>query len=747
MLVAIERVRAPGSRIIDAMNTPPRLLSDCPSDGRGGGARPEAAMDESILDAAARVLLPRRGDTPRTLRPRRGFVAAGTAALAIGLVVSCFPLSALPADALWRLAGGILAAILAFYAAFRTGLGLRAQASESRLAQAQRIARLGCWSFDPKGKEVFWSEETYRIFGVDPARPVPAGDAFMRLLHPEDRLHYRDLIRPARDEGRGFDSEYRIVLPGGEVRWLHVIGEPVAGDDGRTALLRGTVMDVTARKGQEQALVQARDEAAAAQATLVDAIEGLTESFALFDADDRLVLCNSRYATTFTDFGSFGAIAGWSFEALVRASLARGEVIPPEFANNAEGWVADRIRRHRNPGPEPHEIEVQGGRWLQVSERHTKSGGIVGVRIDITERKQFEQRQTMEHAVTRLLADAETVGEAMPRVIRTICETLGWDCGAHWQLDKRGQVLRCAAAWSIDASAVREYTAYSSGQNFVPSPAGLIRRVWTTGRSVWIADVASDPGFQRAPAALKAGLHGAFAFPVTIGAEIAGVMEFYVRNVRQPDQRLLGILESLGLQIGQFIARKAAQGQLQQLAHFDFLTGLPNRNLFNQILTHAFAKAQRNATPLGVLFIDLDGFKQINDRFGHDAGDHLLVTFTQRLRQCLRKSDTIALHAGAGTAARLGGDEFVVLVDVVSDPSELAAVAKRILAVAAEPFDLAGPSGHVTASIGISVYPHDGREIDDLIKAADNAMYEAKQAGKNAFRFYSPATPRLVSVQ
>ena len=533
------------------------------------------------------------------------------------------------------------------------------------------------------------------------------------------------------------------MLPGGEVRWLHVIGEPVVGRDGRTTLLRGTVMDVTARKDEEQALMQARDEAAAARATLVDAIEGLTEAFALFDADDRLVLCNSRYATTFTDFDHFGAIAGWTFEALVRASLARGEVIPPEFANNPEAFVADRIRHHRNPGHEPRELELQGGRWLQVSERHTKSGGIVGVRIDITERRHFEQRQAMEHAVTRLLADAETIGEAMPKVIRTICETLGWDCGAHWQLDKRGRVLRCAATWSVGASEVREFSAFSSRQNFVPTAAGLIRRVWTTGRPVWIADVANEPGFQRAPAALKAGLHGAFAFPVSIGADIVGVLEFYIRNVRQPDSRLLGTLESLGLQIGQFIARRAAQGQLQRLAHFDFLTGLPNRNLFNQILTHAFAKARRNATPLGILFIDLDGFKHVNDTYGHDAGDHLLVTFTQRLRQCLRKSDTVA-HAGAGTAARLGGDEFVVLVDAIRDVAELAAVAKRILAVAAEPFDLAGPRGQVTASIGISVYPYDGSEIDDLIKAADNAMYEAKQSGKNAFRYFSAATPRLV---
>ena len=613
------------------------------------------------------------------------------------------------------------------------------QASESRLAEAERIAGLGSWTFDPVGKIVHWSAEMFRIFGVDPARPIPVGDEFVKLIHPEDHPHYRELIRPARDEGRGFDSHYRIVLPGAEVRWLHVVGEPVVDADGRVTLLCGTVMDVTARKIQEDALRRAHDKAAAAQATLIDAIEGLTEAFALFDADDRLILCNGRYAEVFTDFNRFADVAGMSFEELVRISVAKGEVIPAEFGDNVEAWVADRVWRHRHPTAEPRELELTGGQWLQVTERPTRGGGIVGVRSDITERKQMELRQAMEHAVTRLLSDVETVGEAMPKVIRTICETLGWDCGAHWQVDKQRRVLRCMETWSTEVEAVREFSAYSRGQSFAPTPAGLIRRVWTSGRPVWIADVSRESGFLRAPAAMKAGLRGAFAFPISIRGEIVGAMEFFIRNARLPDPALLRILDSIGLQIGQFIARKTAQSQLQQLAHFDFLTGLPNRSFFNELLTHSFAKARRNNARLAILFIDLDGFKQINDRFGHDAGDHLLATFTQRLRQCLRKSDMIARQDESDTAARLGGDEFVVLVDDFDNVSGLAVVAKKILAVAAEPFDLAGPKGYVTASIGIGVYPDDGADVDLLISAADSAMYVAKQAGKNTYRFVSAA--------
>ena len=217
------------------------------------------------------------------------------------------------------------------------------------------------------------------------------------------------------------------------------------------------------------------------------------------------------------------------------------------------------------------------------------------------------------------------------------------------------------------------------------------------------------------------------------------MLEFFSCKVGQPDSALLRMGQSISLQIGQFIARTAAQKHIRQLAHFDFLTGLPNRILFNELLDHALNKAQRHGRRLAILFIDLDGFKQINDRFGHDAGDHLLATFTLRLRECLRRSDAVGRHTGSDTAARLGGDEFVVLIDEFVETSELEAVAKRILAAAAEPFSLAGPEGKVSASIGISIYPTDGTDIESLTKCADSAMYRAKQAGKNTCRFFSDA--------
>src|SRR5215469_268841 len=614
---------------------------------------------------------------------------------------------------------------------------LTAKASEAGLAEAQRMGQLGSWSFDIVRKVAAWSPETYRIFCLDSVHGAPSGERFRKLIHADDRQRYLDLLGPALEYGRGYDVEYRIVRPDGKIRWVRSVAETVVDDRGRTVLLRGTVSDITERKTQAEALTLARDQAASAQATLIDAIESLNDAFALFDADDRLILCNRRYAQLLTDFDRVDDIVGMRFEDIVRLSIAKGEVIEPQFGGDVEAWVAERVRRHRNPGPETPNLQTAGGRWFQVTERRTQSGGIVGVRREITQRRQLEQRQAMEHAVTRLLAESETVAEAMPRIIQTICETLEWDCGARWQWDENARVLRCAETWSIAANEVAEFIAYSAKQNFAPSSNGLIRRVWSTGEPTWIADVSQEPGFLRAANAARAGLRAAFAFPVQIGPQLHGVMEFFLRNAREPDPSLLRVTRAIGMQIGQFIARKAAQEQLRQLAHFDYLSGLPNRTLFQQLVEHALSKAQRRRASLALLFIDLDRFKDINDNFGHDAGDYLLATFAQRLRECLRRSDLPARLSNSGTPARYGGDEFVVVIDDSSEPSDLAKVAQKILAATQEPVDLAGSQGRITASIGIAVYPDDGTNIEELLKNADAAMYSAKQAGGNGFRFSS----------
>jgi diguanylate cyclase (GGDEF)-like protein/PAS domain S-box-containing protein len=173
---------------------------------------------------------------------------------------------------------------------------------------------------------------------------------------------------------------------------------------------------------------------------------------------------------------------------------------------------------------------------------------------------------------------------------------------------------------------------------------------------------------------------------------------------------------------------KQTEERLQQLAHNDPLTGLPNRVLFRDRMEQAILQAERNERMAVLMLLDLDRFKNINDTFGHKVGDELLVAVGERLRTCVRKSDTVA---------RFGGDEFTIVLSGVTETRAAAEVSKKIIETLAQPFELDGRQLFITASIGIAVYPEDSFEPDRLLQNADTALYHAKQQGRDNFEFFS----------
>src|SRR5258708_10271908 len=171
-----------------------------------------------------------------------------------------------------------------------------------------------------------------------------------------------------------------------------------------------------------------------------------------------------------------------------------------------------------------------------------------------------------------------------------------------------------------------------------------------------------------------------------------------------------------------------ADERIEYLASHDGLTGLPNRETFNQLLHFTIEAARRTQRRFAVLFIDLDRFKDINDSLGHEASDILLVETASRLRQSLRSGDVVA---------RLGGDEFVVILENTAESQDVETSARTLLSALGQPLQLSGHECHTTASIGIAMFPADGSDVQTLTKNADMAMYLAKEDGKNAFRFFT----------
>jgi diguanylate cyclase (GGDEF)-like protein/PAS domain S-box-containing protein len=325
---------------------------------------------------------------------------------------------------------------------------------------------------------------------------------------------------------------------------------------------------------------------------------------------------------------------------------------------------------------------------------------------DLTERRRGERLAAARQRATQALTASMSLTEAAPTVLEALVQ--GLDCADARLWVAEGEPPQPAMAGSFPEVRVPPYAG--------PPDDSLARRALEEGEAAW-----ASPS-EGAPAGC------ALAVPVRVGGQVLGVLEARWERARAPERDLVPALADVASLFALFLRRQRAESDLNRFARYDSLTGLPNRSFFLDTLERTLSRAGRQRTRSALVFVDLDGFKAVNDALGHAAGDVVLQAMADRLRGGTRPSDLVA---------RIGGDEFTVLVQNLTRADDAALVARGLLDRLARPCRADEHDVRLSASAGISVYPDDGTDADTLLRNADLAMYRAKQEGKNTYRFFT----------
>ena len=435
----------------------------------------------------------------------------------------------------------------------------------------------------------------------------------------------------------------------------------------------GLALDTYAHAGQRK-LVQHQN-------YLEQVIDGMPAGLIVVDAACRVLSVNK----------AMGDMLGMPAEVLAGQPLLDTLIPSPELAERAAAALAsglpqDGVAAAVAVAADGH---AEGVRWFEFNIRRTsQAGGFLLLLIgqDVTFRRQARLRLQESEEFFRMTFSQAAVGIAL--------------------LSREGRFLRV----NRKLSRIVGYTEIELLQRFyhqLTCPDDL-----DEDRALFARLVEGElRDFQRETRYLRK--DGA---PVWVALSASTM-----REASSGQLRLIVAVEDIS-------RRKQAEEALLRMANHDALTGLPNRLLLQDRLGHAIVQAQRSGRQVGVMFVDLDRFKHVNDSLGHEAGDRLIVEIARRLGAALRESDTVA---------RQGGDEFVVVLADLGGPEDAATVARKVLDGLFQPLVLAGQEVFPSGSIGIAMYPRDGQDSESLLKAADSAMYHAKGGGGNGFHFYS----------
>lgn len=568
-------------------------------------------------------------------------------------------------------------------------------ASKTNLAEAQARALIGSWELDLATGTSSASPEWFQIMERNPALGMPSPEEFMAMVHPQDA----QLLRDRHYQGLQGDGEvqydFRIITPSRGIRWIEARGITIFDDDHKPLRMLGTSQDITERKEIELALnaSESRFRAFMEKTPALKFIKNEAGQFIYINPTfERIFQITPEQILGTTVFDH------WP-KPVAQKLKERDDLI---FATNQQTESLEAIP---TPSGTRH--------WLTVRFVFSNADGqrLLGcTAVDLTERYTAEQALRTSTELLRVSQHVAKIG--------------------GWQLDIATQKL----FWTdqvyqlLDTTPEEVQPTVESGlKYFLPESRPLLskalRKAMSTGE---------DFDIELEMLTLK-----------NRRLDVRVICTVTMENGKP--SKLNGVFQDISEHKAAQIALEHANQELEytnrvleNIAHYDALTHLPNRVLLADRLHQAMAHTTRSESIMAVAFLDLDGFKAVNDQFGHSVGDKLLIKLAQRMKGTLREGDTLA---------RIGGDEFVVVLTDLHHTTDCEPLLRRLLDAAAEPVHLDDRALEVSASIGVTLYPQDGSDADQLLRHADQAMYLAKQAGKNCYHLFDIAKDVAVKHQ
>lgn len=552
---------------------------------------------------------------------------------------------------------------------------------DQRLNLILEASNIGQWDWDIVNDVMLWDARSYTMLGFKENAFKVSFEKWRQMLHPDD-CHAVERLQAHLEDKDTYSVEYRLATVDNDWLWIESRGQVVERDDeGHPTRMVGMHMDVSDRK-------QVEDMIAMNEERLRTIFEILPIGISLTDRDGHILECNSASEKLLGITREEHTSRRYD-DDVWQIYREDGTPMPPdEYAS------VRALQDHTTIKNQVMEVRrTDGSTWLNVNATpldHPQYGLVISYE-DISDKRAAEARLNLAASVFTHAREGITITDKNGLIIDV----------------NRGFTM--ITGYERDEVIGKNPNILSSGRQ----PKEFYNTMWKTlfDKGHWTGEMWNRD---------KNG--SIYAQLITISA---------IKDSNGSIQNYVGLFTDI-------TSLKEQQQQLEHIAHYDVLTQLPNRSLLADRLNQAMLIINRHGGYLAVLFIDLDQFKAINDSFGHDIGDDLLVEVSKRMRIALREEDTLA---------RIGGDEFVAVLTKLEGIQDCEEILDRLLVAASDPVEVQGHSLTVSASIGVTFYPDDQGDADQLMRHADQAMYQAKQEGKNRYHFFDVSHDSMVKSQ